>query len=136
MNLRSICTTSGQAFKRRLPKIEHLVNFAIEQTDEADVLAHSLEILFNLSIQQCKIPEEWKKATVSPLYKGGSKCDRKNFRPISVIPIVSKVLERLVHNQFAPYFDENNLLCRSQSGFRKKHLTETAVTHFLPIKFS
>ena len=98
--------------------------------DGADVLTYPLTVLFNLSVQQCKIPGEWKKAKVTPLYKNGAKSDPKNFRPISVLPIVSKVHERLIHNQLASYFDENNLLCRSQSGFRKKHSTETAVTYF------
>ena len=93
-------------------------------------MAYPLTVLFNLSVQQCKIPGEWKKAKVTPLYKSGAKSDPKNFRPISVLPVVSKVYERLIHNQLASYFDENNLLCRFQSGFRKKHSTETAVTYF------
>ena len=93
-------------------------------------MSYPLTVLFNLSVQQCKIPGEWKKAKVTPLYKSGAKSDPKNFRPISVLPVVSKVYERLIHNQLASYFDENNLSCRFQSGFRKKHSTETAVTYF------
>ena len=58
------------------------------------------------------------------------KDDRQNYRPISVLPVVSKVLERLIHKQLASYFDEHGLLCMSQSGFRRKHPTETAVTYF------
>ena len=42
----------------------------------------------------------------------------------------SKVLERLIHKQLASYFDDHNLLCKSQSGFRRMHSTETAVTYF------
>ena len=158
-NLRSICSTTVHAFKKWLPQTNNSEIFTFQQftdlevrtalreliankatgvygissrllKDGADVLAYPLTFLFNLSVQQCKIPGEWKKAKVMPLYKSGAKSDPKNFRPISVLPVVSKVYERLVHNQLASYFDENNLLCTFQSGFRKKHSTETAVTYF------
>ena len=52
------------------------------------------------------------------------------LRPISALPVVSKVLERLIHKQLASYYDDHNLLCKSQSGFRRMHSTETAVTYF------
>jgi len=67
---------------------------------------------------------------VTPLHKSGPKDDPRNYRPISVLPVVSKVLERLIHKQLAGYFDGHNLLCKSQSGFRRMHSTETAVTYF------
>ena len=60
------------------------------------------------------IPAEWKKAMVTPLHKSGAKDDPQNYRPISVLPAVSKVLERLIHKQH-PGFDEQGLLCKSQS---------------------
>ena len=67
---------------------------------------------------------------MTPLYKSGTKDDPRNYRPTSVLPVVSKVLERLIHKQLASYFDDHNLLCKSQSGFRRMHSTETAVTYF------
>ena len=67
---------------------------------------------------------------VTPFLKSGAKDNPQNYRPISVLPVVSKVLERLIHKQLASYFDEHGLLCMSQSGFRRKHSTETAVTYF------
>ena len=67
---------------------------------------------------------------MTPLHKSGTKDDPRNYRPISVLPVVSKVLEHLIHKQLASYFDEHNLLCKSQSGFRRMHSTETAVTYF------
>ena len=98
--------------------------------DGADSLASPLSVIFNLTIQQNFIPAEWKKAKVTPLHKSGTKEDPRNYRPISVLPVVSKVLERLIHKQLENSFDEHNLLCKSQSGFRQMHLTETAVTYF------
>ena len=76
------------------------------------------------------IPTEWKKVKVTPLHKSGTKDDPRNYRPIFVLAVVSKVIERLIHKQLARYFDEHNLLCKSQSGFRRMHSTETAVTYF------
>ena len=67
---------------------------------------------------------------MTPLHKSGVKDDPKNYRPISVLPVVSKVLERQIHKQLLGYFDKYNLLCKLQSGFRKQHSTETAVTFF------
>ena len=73
---------------------------------------------------------EWKKAKVTPLHKSGTKDDPRNYHPMSVLPVVSKVLESLIHKQLASYFDEHNLVCKSQCGFRRMHSTETAVTYF------
>ena len=89
-----------------------------------------MSVIFNLTIQENVIPAEWKKAKVTPLHKSGTKDDPRNYRPTSVLPVVSKVLERLIHKQLASYFDHHNLLCKSQSGFRRMHSTETAVTYF------
>ena len=94
--------------------------------DGLDALAPPLSVIFNLTIQQNVIPAEWKKAKD----KSGTKDDPRNYCPISVLPVVSKVLERLIHKQLASYFDDHNLLCKSQSGFRGMHSTETAVTYF------
>ena len=55
---------------------------------------------------------------------------KRNYRPLSLLPVVSKVPEGLIHKQLASYFNDHNLLCKSQSGFRRMHSTETAVTYF------
>ena len=67
---------------------------------------------------------------MTPLHKSGSKDDLRNYPTISVLPVVSKVLERLIHKQLASFFDDYNLLCKLQSDFRRMHSTETAVTYF------
>lgn len=79
--------------------------------DGSDALASPLLVIFNLTIQQNVIPTEWKKAKVTPLHKSGSKDDPRNYHPISILPVVSKVLERLIHKQLASFFDDHNLLC-------------------------
>ena len=64
-------------------------------------------------------PSEWKKAKVTPIYKDGDKSDVSNYRPISVLPILSKILERAVHDQMYNYLTRNNILNQCQSGFQK-----------------
>ena len=62
-----------------------------------------------------------------PLFKSGNKDDPSYFRPLSILPSVSKILERLVCYQLKSYMKENNVLCAQQSGFRQKHSTVTSL---------
>ena len=80
--------------------------------DKADALSSPLSVNFNLSIQQNVISTEWKKVKITPLHKSSTKDDSLNYRPISILPVASKVLERLFHKQPASYFDEHDLLCK------------------------
>ena len=58
----------------------------------ADILCNSLTILFNYSISSGMVPSEWKTARIVPVFKKGNKSDCSNYRPIDLLPIVSKVL--------------------------------------------
>lgn len=75
----------------------------------------------NLSLQQGIFPQELKKARVIPLFKGGDKMLCTNYRPISVLPAVSKLYERLMYNRIESFIDRQNILSNSQFGFRPKH---------------
>ena len=66
-------------------------------------------------------------AKVKPLFKKGSRLDASNYRPVSILPIVSKILERAVYNQVVGYLDKNNLMYENQSGFRKAYSTDTCL---------
>ena len=63
-----------------------------------------------MSIRSGSIPRAWKQSNASPIYKGGSCDDRGNLRPISVVPIIAKVLEKLVVNQLLSYYETHHLL--------------------------
>uniref|UniRef100_A0A3B3HBJ0 ribonuclease H n=1 Tax=Oryzias latipes TaxID=8090 RepID=A0A3B3HBJ0_ORYLA len=94
----------------------------------ADFVAQPLTVLFNLSIQSGEIPAIWKSAFVRPVLKGGDPAVLSNYRPISNLCVLSKILESLVSDQLKDYLTINELLSMLQSGFRKKHSIITAAT--------
>ena len=75
----------------------------------------------NLSLQQGIFPNELKKARVIPLFKGGDQMLFTNYRPISVLPALSKLYERLMYNRIESYIERQSILSNSQFGFRPKH---------------
>ena len=87
----------------------------------------SLTHIINFSITTGIFPDEWKLARVSPVYKEGAKNDPNNYRPISVLPLISKLIERIVFDQFYGYLVVYDLLADTQSGFRPIHSTQTAL---------
>ena len=96
--------------------------------DGAKVLAKSITELFNLSIEKSIFPDACKIAKLKPLYKKGSKLEPKNYRPISLLPIVSNIFEGINHSQTQSYLDKHKILYKYQSGFRPKHSTDTCLT--------
>lgn len=93
----------------------------------APIVAPSIARLINYSITSEVFPQRWKIAKVTPLFKSGDSSNVTNYRPISVLPILSKLIERHVHDALYSYLSDNNLLYTRQSGFRKIHSTETAL---------
>lgn len=87
---------------------------------------HLLHII-NHSLTSGKVPAEWKEAIILPLYKAGDRTDPNNFRPISILPVVGKLCEKIVCFQLTSYLSENNILCDEQHGFRPCRSTETAM---------
>ncbi|KAK3087111.1 hypothetical protein FSP39_001840 [Pinctada imbricata] len=81
-----------------------------------------------MSIFTGVFPEKLKTAKVTPIYKKGDKSDPGNYRPISILPTISKLFERHITTQMYDYLKENDLLMKEQSGFRKSHSCQTALT--------
>lgn len=90
-------------------------------------IAYSITQILNISINSGVFPDCWKIAKVIPLFKSGDREDPDNYRPISILPVLSKILERHIHDHLYNYLCENNLLYPLQSGFRKHHGTDTAL---------
>ena len=93
----------------------------------SDLIANHLCSIFNQSIVTGVFPDEWKLSKVIPLFKRGERSDLNNYRPISIIPVVAKVFERIVYDQLYEYLTDNNLISSHQSGFRTLHSTVTAL---------
>ena len=79
--------------------------------------------LFNLSLRTCKFPSKWKQAKIIPLHKGGSKDDVNNYRPISLLPLPGKLLEKIIHLRLMKYLEDNVVLSPNQHSFRPGHST-------------
>ena len=94
------------------------------------VLTAQLTYLFNLSLAKEIFPDDWKIATIVPLHKGGSKDIPGNFRPVSLLPLPGKLLEKVVHANISSYLEENNYLVKCQGGFRKNRSTTSTIVSF------
>ena len=91
-------------------------------------LALSITYLVNKSISDGIVPDLWKVARVTPLHKSDDKLQVENYRPISVLPVLSKVVERVVHSQLNAHLHQLDFLYQHQYGFRHGHSTEQAIT--------
>ena len=94
-------------------------------------LSVPLQHVFSLSFANGIVPQQFKVAKVIPIFKSGSKFSTDNYRPISLLPVFSKVLEKIMCNRLSNFLESNNLLCKNQFGFRKDHSTVHPLTYFI-----
>ena len=87
----------------------------------------TLTHIINLSISTKKFPDSWKKVKVIPLHKKEDLLNPKNYRPVAIVPIFSKVLERVIFNQMIQYLNNNNLIHPNHHAYRANHNTTTAL---------
>ena len=92
----------------------------------ASSISTFLTALFNKSLSIGVVPSEWKSSNITPIFKGGNACLVTNYRPISLI---SKVLERIVHNNLMHYLLSNSILSPLQFGFRPGSSTQEALLY-------
>ena len=85
-----------------------------------------LTLIINQMLDTGIFPSSLKLSKIIPLYKKGDINSLNNYRPISLLPTLSKIFERVIYNQLYSYFTNNNLLSEQQYGFRAKHSTELA----------
>lgn len=94
--------------------------------------AEPIAKLLNKSLAKGIYPSSWKKATVKPVYKGkGSPSDLKNYRPISLLPCISKIFEKIVFSKVYEHITTNDLLTERQSGYRSGHNTQLQLTYLI-----
>ena len=99
--------------------------------DGAHILARSISQLCNLSIKLNSFPRSCKTDKVKPLFEKGSKTDPQNYRPISLHLLLSKIVERIVHDQTEEFLSKSKLFCRFQSGFQKSYSTDNCLGHLI-----
>ena len=85
--------------------------------------------ILNLSFESSTVPKIWKVAKISPILKSGNTKIPENYRPVSVLPVLSKILEKAVYSKLLSYLEKNKLLTKFQFGFCKQRSTKMAATH-------
>jgi hypothetical protein len=91
------------------PKLLHEAGYSI---------VPSLTRLINMSLSLSKVPKNWKLANVIPIFKSGEKSNMNNYRPVSLLSCVSKIMEKIVFKHLYNYIKDNNLISPHQSGFQ------------------
>ena len=111
----------------KAPGIDDLSGIFLK--DGASLLATSITQLCDLSISSGRFPDACKIAKFKPLFKKGFKTDPRNYRPISLLPLLLKVLERIVYKQIKEFLDKHKIFYKFQSGFRKNHSTDFCLSY-------
>ena len=93
--------------------------------DLADYFAPIFTILFQASINQAIVPDDWKLANISPVFKKGDPLQPSNYRPISLTSVPCKLLEHIIFSHIMQHNDSHNILCPNQHGFRKRRSCES-----------
>ncbi len=104
----------------------------------AHELAPILTKIFQTSLDSGQLPEDWRRANVSPIYKKGDRTRAENYRPVSLTSVCCKVLEHVLHSHIMHHLDTHNILTQYQHGFRKGHSTESQLIqtiHDLTLSF-
>ena len=94
-------------------------------------ICEPLKHIFQISLTKGIVPNKLKIARVTPVFKAGEVTDVSNYRPISVLPCFSKILERIMYNRLFSYLDKNDILYNKQFGFQKANSTDHAIIQLI-----
>ena len=108
--------------------LEGISSFIIKEAFQ--ILVREITFMMNLSVNTSIFPSAWKEALVIPIPKTGNLTQVKNYRPISLLPLPGKILEKLIHSQLSSHLEQFHLLSDSQHGFRKQHSTVHSIAQF------
>ena len=84
----------------------------------ANTCCEPLSYFFQKSFNEKKIPNKWREANITPIFKSGSRMESSNYRPVSLTSVVSKVMERLIQVEILFFLESNSLISSNQHGFR------------------
>ena len=103
-------------------------------SDHVDSLSHPLSMIFNLSLETGQVPEDWRKANVTPIFKNkGSKSKAENYRPISLTSIPCKLMESIIKDTVVEHLTIHKLIKDTQHGFMSKRSCTTNLLQFLEV---
>ena len=100
-----------------------------------NAISEPLTVIINQMLRVGIFPDLLKISKVVPVYKKDDNTNLSNYRPISLLPSMSKILEKVILEQFFTYLEDNNLIHRHQYGFRKHHSTEYATLHIVDYSY-
>ena len=109
--------------------IEHVSSEILR--DSFLAIPDKLVDLFNLSFTTSEIPSDWKIAKVTPIPKAGNSTNVGNLRPVSLLPLPSKLIEKIVHNRIYKHCEDNFILDEKQGCFRPNHSTSNTTAFFI-----
>ena len=127
------CVTGDDEVKRICREINTMTSSGFDRLssrvckDAFLVLSDKLAHIFNCSLEAAIFPGVWKSAKIVPIYKGGARDEVGNYRPVSLLPLPGKLLERIVHNRISGFLEEHNFLSEHQGGFRKGFSTTATI---------
>ena len=96
-----------------------------------DSIVLPLKIMFKNILETSSYPDIWKRANVTPIFKKNDKQVIKNYRPISLLPIIGKLFEKIIFNNLYSYLNANNLITKNQSGFRPGDSTSNQLLYLV-----
>ena len=91
----------------------------------ASEIAPELLLLYQSSFRQAKLPDEWKHAYVTPIFKEGNHSTVSNYRPVSLTCVCCKMLEHIMYSSIMAHLDRHKILSEFQHGFRKQRSCES-----------
>jgi hypothetical protein len=100
-------------------------------SDIIEDIAYPLTHIINLSFSKGIVPENMKVAKVHPIHKSGEASNFNNYRPISLLPAFSKLLEKCMYHRLLSFINKHSIIYKHQYGFRKNHTTTHPLIHFL-----
>ena len=114
---------------KKASSIQHMKTFVLK--DAFMCIPDVILLRFNNCLTMCTFPSLWKSATVVPLPKKANSTDVNDLRPISLLPLPGKILEKIVCSRLKVFMYENDLMSPRQHGYRKDHSTHSAIGEHL-----
>ena len=147
-NLRQVCEINKsiifEPYLSSTPEVFHIIqslkpgkaagldNISVSLVQSiSHLISAPLNDIFNSSLLQGEFPNLLKVGKIIPIFKKNEKTDPKNYRPVTILPCISKIIERLMYNRLYQFFFENSIICNNQYGFQKNKSTQQAILNFL-----